>query len=270
MEMKNNLTVIVAARNEEKMIGGCLKSLADLGEVIVVDIESGDKTANVARSYGVKIINCSWKGYDYAFPRNIVLKDVKGGWLLYVDADERLTAPLRQEISSVVRNKAGNIGAYAISRKNIILGREFKHCGQRPDYVIRLFRADKFKGWRGIVHEQPEYGGQLGYLKNYMLHEKHETVSEMVEKTNSWSEIEAKLLFKAGHPPMSWWRFPRIMLSELWLRLIVQKGYLDGAEGVIYSFYQMWSKFMTYAKLWEMQSEIQKSKIKIQNEGSNL
>ena len=77
----------------------------------------------------------------------------------------------------------------------------------------------------------------------------------MVEKTNKWSEIEAKLLFEAGHPKMSWWRFFRIMATELWYRLIRLKGFLDGVEGVIYAIYQMWSKFITYGKLWEMQTE---------------
>ena len=75
----------------------------------------------------------------------------------------------------------------------------------------------------------------------------------MVEKTNKWSETEAKLLYDANHPPMKWWRFARIMLTEIWLRLIKSKGYKDGAEGIIYSFYQVWSRFLTYAKLWEMQ-----------------
>jgi hypothetical protein len=75
----------------------------------------------------------------------------------------------------------------------------------------------------------------------------------MVKKTNKWSEIEAKMLFDSNHPRMTWWRFFRIMATELWHRLIMKKGFLDGVEGVIYAIYQMWSKFITYAKLWELQ-----------------
>jgi hypothetical protein len=80
----------------------------------------------------------------------------------------------------------------------------------------------------------------------------------MVEKTNKWSEIEAKLLLESGHPKMVWWRFFRIMATEMWHRLIRLRGFLDGTEGVVYATYQMWSKFVTYGKLWEMQLEKKK------------
>ena len=90
-------------------------------------------------------------------------------------------------------------------------------------------------------------------LKNPLTHLKHDNLEEMVEKTNKWSEVEAKLLFNSGHPKMSWWRFWRIMFTELMYRLVSLRGFMDGTTGIIYAIYQMWSKFLTYAKLWEMQ-----------------
>ena len=107
--------------------------------------------------------------------------------------------------------------------------------------------------WRGVLHETPVVKGEIGYFKYPLIHLKHDFLSEMVEKTNEWSEMEAKLLLKANHPRMKWWRFMRIMLTEFYLRMIKQAAFLDGGEGVIYAFYQVWSRFLTYAKLWEMQ-----------------
>ncbi len=91
-----------------------------------------------------------------------------------------------------------------------------------------------------------------------MLHIKHDTLSEMVTKTNSWSEIEAKLMFDAKHPPMNLLRFASAVTREFWLRMIVQMAFLDGADGVIYAIYQVFSKFTSYAKLYELQLKNQK------------
>ena len=134
-----------------------------------------------------------------------------------------------------------------------MFGKEMKHVGLWPDYVIHFFKKENYLKWKGALHEYPEFEGKLGHLKNPLIHLKHDSLSEMVAKTNEWSETEAKLLYRAKHPRMSWWRFIRIMLTELWLRLVKQSGYRDGTKGAIYSFYQMWSKFITYAELWEMQ-----------------
>jgi glycosyltransferase involved in cell wall biosynthesis len=247
--------VFIVARNEAKMIRDCLESVRDFGEVVVLDLSSSDDTKKISQDLGAKISELPWKGFDYATPRNKAKELISKSWILYLDADERLTPALRQEINQVIQNGPEKFVAHAIPRRNFILGKEFKHMGQWPDYVIRLFKRDRLKGWQGLVHEQPLFEGELGHLKNPMLHDKHETISEMVEKTNNWSNIEAKLLFDSNHPKMSWWRFVRIMVTELTKRLIVQKGYLDGTEGVFYSFYQTWSRFVTYAKLWEIQLE---------------
>jgi glycosyltransferase involved in cell wall biosynthesis len=249
---KNTISGIVITKNEEEKIGGCLESLKKVAdEIIVVDTGSTDETDQIAREKGAKVIKATGGFSDW---RNKGAKRATGDWLLYIDADERIPPALRKEILEKVNNYA-EIALYAIPRKNIILGREMKHGGWWPDYVKRLMRKSAFKKWEGELHENPVVEGKLEHLKNPLVHLKHTKLSEMVEKTNKWSEIEAKLLFESGHPKMSWWRFFRIMFSELWYRLIKLKGFLDGVEGVIYAIYQMWSKFITYGKLWEMQME---------------
>lgn len=251
---KLSLGVVIVARNEDRMIGGCLESVGEWAPVLVVDMNSTDHTTQIAQKAGARVESYPWNGYDYASPRNWALKLVDDQWLMYLDADERLTPALKEEMAQVIRGP-GKYSAYALPRRNIILGKEFRYGGQWPDYVIRLFKVSDFKGWEGKVHEQPRYEGVLGYLKHPLVHDKHETISEMVDKTNQWSGIEAKLLFEAHHPSMVGWRFFRIILSEMWLKLILQKGFLDGARGVIYALYQMWSRYLTYAKLWELQKQ---------------
>ena len=185
------------------------------------------------------------------------LKKAKGEWILYLDTDEEITNDLQGEIETVVLQTTNN--AYAIPRRNFIFGKEFKHSGQYPDYQKRLFRKKYLKKWVGEVHEEPIFEGSLGHLKNPMIHHKNMTLSQMVDKTNRWSEIEAKLMFDAHHPPMNFFRFFTAGFREFWLRMILQTAFLDGTEGVIYALYQVYSKLISYSKLWELQIQ-QKNK----------
>jgi glycosyltransferase involved in cell wall biosynthesis len=263
---RNRISVVIVARNEEKMIGECIESVVGwANEVLVVDNASIDKTGKIAKKFGAKVVYEPWTEFNYSQSRNRGLAEAKGDWILYLDADERCTKELRNEIdieinesnhranSSISNLKSQIFSAYAIPRRNFVLGKEFKHCGQWPDYVKRLYRKDKFKGWTGKVHEEPHFEGVLGLLKNPMIHKKHETLTEMVEKTNGWSEVEAKMMYDANHPPMNIPRFASAMSREFWLRMVKQAAFLDGAEGIIYALYQVFSRFISYAKLWEMQ-----------------
>ena len=122
-----------------------------------------------------------------------------------------------------------------------------------PDYVLRLIKKEALAKWHGDLHEQPEIKGEIGKLKEPFVHITHRSLTEMVDKTNEWSEIEAKLLLQAGHPQMTWWRFFSVAMREFWKRGILEMGFRDGTVGVIEIIYQIFSRMVTYAKLWEMQ-----------------
>lgn len=195
--------------------------------------------------------------------RNEGLKKAKGDWVLYVDSDEEVTPALRAEVRSTVNSQQSTVTAYAIPRRNFIFNKEFKHCGFYPDYVKRLFKKSTFKEWTGELHEEPNYlhmgkgtkgdGKTIGYLKNPIIHHKNMTISEMIEKTNKWSEIESLLMFKKNHPKMNFIRFASAGFREFILRFVKQKAFLDGKEGIIYGIYQVYSKLISYSKLWEKQ-----------------
>lgn len=246
----SKISIIVLTRNVEDILEDCLKSVSWTDEIVVVDAESEDRTLEIAQKYKAKILH--WKKGDYGGSRNKGAKKATGEWLFYVDSDERVTPELRQEVQHATRNTQH--AAFAIPRRNFVFGKELHHGGWWPDYVIRLIRKDKLIRWEGELHEQPKINGTIGYLKNPLIHLKEDNLSDMVAKTNAWSEIEARLLFESGHPKMTWWRFFRPVLSEVFDRLILKLGFLDGVPGIIFSIYQGWSRFVTYAKLWELQN----------------
>jgi len=253
------LTAVIIAHNEEKKLAGCLESLEWVDELLLINDVSTDKTVEIAKKSNVKVINASTKERgSFSLLRNLGLRNARGKWILYVDADERVSNTLKNEISTIIKKDKPNLFAYAIPRKNIILGREMSHGGWWPDYVKRLFLKRKFDEWTGELHEEPGFEGKIGHLKGVLLHLKHDNLSEMVMKTNKWSEIEAKLMFEAHHPKMNIIRFFTAMGREFYLRVIRQKAYLDGTEGMIYALYQVFSKFLSYGKLWEMQNKLEK------------
>lgn len=245
------ISAIVLTKNSEKMIGDCLKSLSWVDEVLVVDSGSTDKTKKITEAY--KNAKFFVKRNGFSQKRNFGAKKALGEWLLYIDSDERVSSALQKEIESKIRISKSTLIGFAIPRKNILLGREMKYGGWWPDYVLRLIKKDALVRWEGELHEQPKVKGKVGKLKNPMIHITHRTLSEMVEKTNEWSEIEAKLLFKSGHPKMNLLRFMTAGWREFWYRGVKKMGFLDGAIGVIEIIYQTFSRMVTYTKLWEMQ-----------------
>lgn len=190
---------------------------------------------------------------DFSIERNKAVQKAKGNWFFYVDDDEEVSQQLKEEILAIIHSEQPNVSAYAISRRNIIFGKEMKHCGLWPDYVLRLIKKADFMGYSGELHEQPKIRGDIGYLKSPFIHNKHDSLSEMVEKTNKWSEVEAKLMFETHHSPMNIFRFFTAGFREFWLRMIIQAAFLDGMEGIIYGMYQVFSRLISYSKLWEMQ-----------------
>ncbi|OGK30435.1 hypothetical protein A3F29_00315 [Candidatus Roizmanbacteria bacterium RIFCSPHIGHO2_12_FULL_33_9] len=250
----NKITAIIIAKNEEKSIKDCIDSVRRLAdEIIVVDNGSTDKTADVSKKLGAKAFSVNTDNFSEL--RNYGLEKARGDWVLYVDADERISSVLAEEIKLKIKNE--KIKIYKIRRRNF-------YFGENPwpyiEKLGRVFKRTALKEWKGKLHESPIYDGEVGELKNYLVHYTHKNLSSMVEKTLEWSETEANLRILAKHPEMSWWRFPRVMLSSFFNSYIKQQGFRAGTMGLVESLYQAFSTFITYAKLWEMQQKIKKIK----------
>lgn len=249
------ISAIVIARNEEKHLAKCLETLGWVDEIVVIDNDSTDKTAHIARKSKAQVFKFKAiaENGNFSKIREFGKSKAQGKWLLFVDADERVSSELKKEILDVVGSDFSHYSGYAIPRQNILLGHTMRFGGWWPDYVLRLIKKDKLQGYQGQVHEQPIIEGRVGKLKNPFKHLTHESLTEMVEKTNHWSEIEARLMFEAKHPKMNVFRFGTAVLREFWYRAILKLGFLDGIIGIIEIIYQMFSRFVSYAKLWELQ-----------------
>ena len=247
----NKISVLILTKNEEKNIFACIESARQLvGEIIVVDAESSDKTVEIARKTGAQVFLNPFP--DFAGQRNFAMIKASCRWVLYLDADERVTPELASSIKDQTENTSNNFVAYRVKRKNFYLG---NHEWPKIEELERLFKKDQLKGWHGELHESPIVSGKIGELKGYLNHYTHRDLSSMLKKTIEWSKIEADLRFKAGHPKMTWWRFPRMMLTEFLKYYLGQGGWKLGTVGLIESLYQSFSIFITYVRLWERQNE---------------
>lgn len=244
----NKVTAVVIAKDAQDVIEDCLKSLKFCNELIVIDANSKDKTAEIAKKYNAKVFN--FEPENFAGSRNLGLQKASFDWILYIDTDERVSSLLAREIKKQIKDT--KFSAFKLKRKNFYLG---NHQWPYIEKLERLFRKDKLKGWYGKVHESPSVEGKVGELEGFVYHYTHRDLSSMVNKTIEWSKIEAQLRYKTNHPYMTWWRFPRVMFSAFFDSYIKQQGYKAGVAGLTESIYQSFSIFVTYARLWELQNK---------------
>lgn len=245
------LSVVLNVKNDQEVVNGCLESVKWADELIVVLNDSTDETEKISREYTKNVFKIT--GQDFAKVKNLGLQKAKGVWVLFIDADERVLTPLKEEILQIIQKNEKS--AYAISRKNIIFGSEVSYGPYKHDWVIRLVKKTDAKGWVGEVHEHLEFEGKLGYSKNSLLHLTHRNVDHFILKSLEWSNIDASLRLKANHPQMSGWRFLRIFVTETFNQGIKRGGFFGGTVGVIDSILQIFSMFITYVRLWQLQQK---------------
>ncbi len=247
------ITGVIIAKNDEKMIAKALESLEFCNEIIVINNDSKDRTKQVAEGFKAKVYDIT--SGDFSELRNFGLSKVTTDYVLYIDTDERVSRELKESILEVLKSEEIYV-AYKIQRKNFYFGNyEWPYI----EKLERFFKKDKLVTWKGKLHESPVIDGKVGELKGFLTHFTHRDLESMVNKTMEWSDKEALLRYNTHHPQMSWWRFPRVMLTAFLNSYIKQKGFKAGTAGFVESIYQSFSMFITYAKLWELQKISKKS-----------
>lgn len=250
------ITAVIIAKNQDKLIKQALESVMFCDEIIVIDNGSEDKTKEIAKKYA-KVFD--YKTNSFSELRNFGLSKVETDYVLYLDTDERISEELKINIRKVL-SKDPEYSGFKLLRKNYYLGSSKKNEWPYVEKLERLFIKEKLKKWEGELHESPVVEGKIGLLDGYILHFTHRDLESMLEKTINWSETEALLRYNSNHPKITWWRFPRIMITAFLNSYIRQRGYKAGTVGIIESMYQAFSAFITYAKLWEMQNKIKNKK----------
>lgn len=246
----NDISIIIISKEDQDVIANAIQSVKDLGQILVIDSNNNDLTSNLCKKMGVTTIKHPFK--DFSDQRNFGIANVTTEWVLYLDSDEVATSSFKDEIIEVIKtHKESEPSAYFIKRKTFYFGKDWHF----EDKIQRFFLRKDFIEWKGVVHETPHTKGEWGELANPIEHYTHRNISQMVAKTNEWSEYEARLRFGAKHPPLVAWRFVRVMMTAFLDSYIKNRGYKNGTYGFIEAFYQACSMFITYAKLWELQQK---------------
>jgi hypothetical protein len=256
--IRHGLSVIIVAGKEEDVIADCVKSAMFADEMILVTSPTCTaQTVKLARLANpkIKIVSVLEPGIDFSAWHNIGSRTASSEWLLHLDCDERITPSLRDEIISKINDVKSGYTNYDIPRANYFLGKRVKHGGTYPDYVKRLYLKSNFIVYHGSLHEQPKITGSSGIIQSDLIHFTHRRLSSMLDKSNSWTAVEAHMLYENGHPPIVWWRFFRMMVTKLWQRLIIQQMWRDGTVGWISAIFEGFDTFMIYARLWELQQK---------------
>ena len=256
------LSVSTTITNEDNLerMELLLKSLsfADEIQIFVLGEFGNQKLSRLAKKYHAKLIEVN-KPLIVEYVRDRQIKSAEGDWVLIMDFDEVVPPRLARAILSAVKSKGSEV-AYAIPRDNYSLGQKLAHGGWERDYVVRLIKKSTFLGWPRDIHSSPRVDGPVGKLVPPMEHHKDENLSYIVNKTNRYSESEAKQYLEGGLPLVTPLTLLRKLTLEFFRRAILKKGLLDGDIGLIQSLYQGFSVFVSYAKLYELQikKEIEK------------
>ena len=245
----NKISVTIITKDEEKNISDCLKSVQWADEIIVVDSESSDRTVELAKQFTDKIFIRKWEGY--VPQKRYALSLVSNEWVLSLDADERITPGLKDEILSLL---PGEVDGYKIRRKNFLLKKEITSCGWEKDYQLRLLKRDKAGLSDRLVHEKFIVDGQVDTLKNPMLHYTFSSFSEYLDKINYYTSLKAQELFRKKKRVGSLTIFLHTVFA-FFAFFFIKRGFKDGVYGLIISLLHSVSTMMNYIKLWELQNK---------------
>lgn len=249
--MANGISAVLNTLNEEKHIKRALESVSWADEIIVCDMNSEDKTVEIARKSGAKVI--FHKRVNYVEPaRNFAISKTSNEWILIVDPDEEIPDQLAKRLK-MVANKMKQIDYVRIPRKNIIFGRWMKGAMWWPDFNVRFFKKGKVD-WTDEIHRPPKAEGQgLDFPVEERLaivHHNYQTLNQYIDRMNRYTTIEANSLVARGYK-FNWRDLFKEPLSEFLSRFFAHQGYQDGLHGLALSFLQAFSNFLVYLKTWE-------------------
>jgi glycosyltransferase involved in cell wall biosynthesis len=242
------LSVIVITRDEEANIADCLASVAFASELVVVDSGSTDRTVELAQAAGAKVVRTTdWPGFGAQ--KNRALAQATQPWVLSIDADERVTPALRDEILAVVGEAAPRFDAWDMPRRSSFCGQYMSHSGWYPDRVTRLFRRGRARFSDDLVHERVVVDGPMGHLRHDLLHATYPDLETMLQKLDRYSTASARAMHErgvrsspAGAIARGLWAFIRTYVLRL--------GFLDGRLGFVLALSIAETTYYKYLKLW--------------------
>lgn len=243
------LSVTIITRDEATDIAAALESVRWADEIVVIDSGSTDDTVAIARRYTERVCVREWPGY--AAQKNVAASLASHDWILSVDADERVTPDLAQEIRALLASEP-TVAAFRIPRVTFHLGRWIRGTDWYPDYQPRLYHKQRARWTGAYVHETVTADGAVGVLTHDLQHYAYRDISDHLETINRYTSLAARqmqehgrragLLHLVAHPPMAFLR-----------NYIAKGGFRDGSVGLVISLMNAYYVFLKFAKLWELQ-----------------
>ena len=241
------LSVAVVTLNEEERLRACLESVVWADELVVVDAGSSDKTVAIAREFTDRVLFRAWDGYGAQ--KNFALGQCQGDWVLSLDADERVSDDLREEIRGTLQGGRPEVGFY-VPRRNILQGRWVRHGGFYPDWQLRLFRRGRGAFVERAVHESVRVDGPTGRIGAPLVHESYRSIGDAVVRLNRYSDLAAEELALAGRGGS----LVDLLIRPTWRFVsmyVLRAGFLDGWRGLVLAGLHAHYVFLRAAKVRE-------------------
>ncbi len=241
------ISVVILTKNEEKNIEKCLENLSWCDETIVIDDDSEDKTVEIARKKGAKVYIHSLQN-NFASQRNFGLEKAKGDWVLFIDADERISQALWYEIMAKTNAPFSPYAGYYIKRTDTMWGKQLRYGETGNIKLLRLAKKDAGK-WEGTVHEVWKVKGKIDTLQNSLMHFPHQTIREFLQEINYYSDLRS-LELRQKKIAVSWLTIVLYPKAKFVLNYIFKRGFLDGLPGLVFALIMSFHSFLVRGKLW--------------------
>ncbi|MFH1833091.1 MAG: glycosyltransferase family 2 protein [Candidatus Levyibacteriota bacterium] len=243
------ISAVILTKNEGKNIIDCIKNLSFANEIIIIDDNSNDKTAELVESLKRKEIKIFKRDLqkDFGTQRNFGLSKATGEWVIFIDADERVSDALAWEVSNLNLN---NLNGFFVRRIDVMWGKRLQHGEIGNINLLRMAKKDA-GAWEGKVHEKWNVKGRIGSFKNPLMHYPHQSVSEFLKEINFYTDIRAKELHdkkvKAGILSIILYPMMKFIVNYFF-----KLGFFDGLEGLVFAMMMSFHSFLVRGKLWQL------------------
>ena len=245
------LSILVPTKDNETIIRDCLESVKWADEILVADSFSTDRTLDICREYGARIIQHEY--VQSAKQKNWAIPQCAHAWVLQIDTDERLEEGAREEIAHAIAHAPDDLNVFRIPRKNHILGTWLQVSNLYPDYQTRLFRRDVARFEDKEVHAHIRVPGQVGTLQHHLLHYGMTTLSKQLTNLDRYSRYQADELKKRGKH-FHWYHLVLRPFAVFAYYYFLKRGFTAGYRGFLISAISTTFDFWAHAKLWEIET----------------
>ena len=242
------ITATLITLNEERKIARAIESLRCCDEIVVADSGSVDRTVELAEKLGARVLDTSWRGY--AGQKNWVAEQALHDWILSLDADEALSEALEGEIWNL-KKSGPKYDAYTVPRLAQYMGKWILHSGWYPDRKVRLYNRNKAQWVGDFVHESVHVNGRIGHLEANLLHFTCDSLSEHLKTMDGYTTLAAQELVSRKMKITT----RRLIVDPFWTFIktyFVERGFLDGIEGLTIAYMAALYTFLKYAKTRNM------------------